>query len=103
MAESEVNVINHLLDVEHQASEMISGAQSEADKRISSFRAQAETEYKKQYDAIIAGFEADYKKQTEEIDSKHKKTVEQYKSDIQNTAQNKEAFSSLLDTILAVD
>jgi vacuolar-type H+-ATPase subunit H len=103
MAESEVNVINHLLDVEHQASEMISGAQGEADKRISSFRAQAETEYKKQYDDIIAGFEAGYKKHTEEIDSKHKKTVEQYKSDIQNTAQNKEAFGKLLDTILAVD
>jgi vacuolar-type H+-ATPase subunit H len=103
MAESEVNVINHLLDIEHQASEMISGAQTEADKRISSFRAQAETEYKKQYDDIIAGFEADYKKHTEEIDRNHKETVEQYKSDIQNTAQKKEAFGRLLDTILAVD
>ena len=41
MAESEVNVINHLLEVERRASGMTSDAQAEADKRISVYRAEA--------------------------------------------------------------
>ena len=101
MAETEVNVINHLLDVEHQASEMISGAQAEADKRIASSRAQAEAEYKKQYDQVIAGIEADYTARTAEIERRHNQAVESYKSEILNTAQDTKAFNKLVSALLA--
>jgi vacuolar-type H+-ATPase subunit H len=100
MAETEVNVINHLLDVEHQASEMISGAQSEADKRIAAFRAQAETGYKKQYDEIISELESTYKTGTENIINSHIESIRQYKSDIQNIVPDKQSFNKQLDVIL---
>ncbi len=35
MAESEINIINHLIEVELQASSLVKEAQSEADKRLS--------------------------------------------------------------------
>jgi vacuolar-type H+-ATPase subunit H len=103
MAETEVNVINHLLDVEHQAAEMISGAQNEADKRITAFRTQAETEYKKQYDEIISKLEEDYKTRTDDIVHSHSEAIKQYKSNIENTARNNESFNKQLDVILFSD
>ncbi|MFA6856209.1 MAG: hypothetical protein WCR31_03275 [Treponema sp.] len=103
MAETEVNVINHLLNVEHQAAGMISEAQSEADKRIAAFRTQSETEYKKQYDEIISKLEEDYKTRTDDIVHNHIESIRQYKSDVQNTAQNNESFNKQLDVILFSD
>ncbi len=103
MAETEVNVINHLLNVEHKASELISGAQAEADKRIAASRAQAEAEYKKQYDVVIAGFEADYKSRTAELAREHSETISRYKSDVQNSEQDIQPFTKLLDTLFAVN
>ena len=100
MAESEVNVINHLLDVEKRASSMTSDAQAEADKRIAAYRAEAESDYKKQHDEISAQFESDYQAQT--IDEKHAEAIAAYRSEIQNTTQDTGAFNKLLDTLLAV-
>ena len=87
MAESEVNVINHLLDVEKRASSMTSDAQAEADKRIAAYRAEAES---------------DYQAQTKAIDEKHAEEIAAYRSEIQNTTQDTGAFNKLLDTLLAV-
>jgi vacuolar-type H+-ATPase subunit H len=103
MAETEVNVISHLLNVEHRASEMISGAQAEADKRIAASRAQAETEYKQQYDTVIAGLEADYKTRTDEIARRHNETISQYKINVQNAEQDIQSFNGLLDTLFTVN
>ena len=102
MAESEVNVINHLLDVEKRASSMTSDAQAEADKRISVYRAEAENDYKKRHDEILAKFESDYVARTKAIDEKHAETIAAYRSEIQNTTQDTGAFNKLLDTLLAV-
>ena len=102
MAESEVNVINHLLEVERRASGMTSDAQTEADKRISAYRAEAENDYKKQHDEILAKFESDYAASTKAIDEKHAQEITAYRSEIQNTTQDTEAFYKLLDTLLAV-
>ena len=102
MAESEVNVINHLLDVEKRASSMTSDAQTEADKRISAYRAEAENDYKKQHDEILAKFESDYAVRTKAIDEKHAEEIAAYRSEIQNTTQDTGAFNKLLDTLLAV-
>ena len=102
MAESEVNVINHLLDVEKRASGLTSDAQAEADKRIAAYRAEAESDYKKQHDEISAQFESDYQAQTKAIDEKHAEEIAAYRSEIQNTTQDTGAFNKLLDTLLAV-
>jgi hypothetical protein len=100
MAEKDVNVINHLLDIEHQANGMITEAQAEADKRLNAFRTRAEADYKKQYEEIIAGLESDYKTRTEEIARNRTEAVKQYKADVVNTVQNKEAFNKRLETLL---
>ena len=103
MAESEVNVINHLLEVERRASGMTSDAQAEADKRIAAYRTEAESDYKKQHDEILAKFESDYATRTKAIDEKHAEMIAAYRSEIQNTTQDTGAFYKLLDTLLAAN
>ena len=103
MAETDVNIINHLLDVEHQASEMITGAQAEADKRIASSRAQAEAEYKKEYEALISSYEADYAQRTKAFAEKHAQEISTYKSDVEHTAQDTQAFNKLLASVLSAE
>ena len=53
MAQTEADIINHLLNIERAASEVLSQAQTEAEKRISSAKATADKEFKTQYDAIL--------------------------------------------------
>ena len=53
MAESEINIINHLIEVELQASSLVKEAQSEADKRLSAARAKADAEYKQKYNEVV--------------------------------------------------
>ncbi len=103
MSESEINVINHLLDVEKRASSMTSDAQAEADKRIAAYRTEAESDYKKQHDEILAKFESDYATRTKAIDEKHAEMIAAYRSEIQNTTQDTGAFYKLLDTLLAAN
>lgn len=100
MAETEINVISHLLDVEHSASELISGAQLEADKRTAAAHAQADAEYKKQYDALTELLESDYAQKTAELSKKHDKEILDYKSKIENTEKDAGAFNKLLDSVL---
>jgi len=100
MAEEEVNVISHLLDVEHSASGMISGAQLEADKRVAFARVKADEEYKKQSDQIVSECESMYAVKTAEIVQKHDDLIAQHKSEFENTPEDRQSFNRLLELTL---
>ncbi|MDE5899038.1 MAG: hypothetical protein K2H09_07240 [Treponemataceae bacterium] len=96
MAESEINVITHLLDVEQKAAELIRGVQEEANSRISAARAQADAEYKAQYDALVQDLERQYQQKVAGISESHRKALEAYKAEIQKAPQNDGAFRDFL-------
>ena len=100
MAEKEVSVIDHLLDVEHQASGLVLDAQVESEKRISEAKTKADAEYKKQYDKIIVGLEDDYRKKISLITESHNSELSTYKDTINKTDKDTAAFSKLVDSIL---
>src|SRR5574344_831557 len=58
MAE-EVDVIGHLLDVEHEASGMLLDAQREADKRTADASAKADLEFKTKYKKITDALDSE--------------------------------------------
>lgn len=96
----ELDAINHLLEVEKNASALINDAQVEADKRLLEARAKYNIEYKTKYDSIAAEMEKEYLKQHDEIEAKYKKEIEDYKASLENKPQNEKAFTDLLEKLI---
>lgn len=100
MENPELEEINHLLEVEKQASALIEEAMSEADKRLSEAHAKFNEQVKVKSEEITARLTKEYDAALEQIKQNHEKTIEAYKSDLENKEVNQEAFNSLLDKIL---
>ena len=101
MADSEINVITHLLQVENDASSLVNESQAEADKRIAFARSQADSKYKTEYEQIIAKRDSEYNEKIKSIKELHKKTLQDYKTSIEQIPQNIEAFNLFLKKVLA--
>ncbi len=102
MAETtmEIDAINHLLEVEKNASALINDAAQEVDHRLSEARVKYNSEYKARYDQIAASLEAEYQTNHNSIAEKYQKEIDSYKESLAAKAQNYEAFSSLLDKLI---
>jgi regulator of protease activity HflC (stomatin/prohibitin superfamily) len=100
MAEQEINVIGHLLDVEKDASVLVSDAQSEAAKRLAAARAQADIEYKKQYDQLISRLEIEYQQKTAAVTQTHADALNTYKEKAEKTVRDTVSFGKLLDSLM---
>ena len=102
MAENtnEIDAINHLLEVEKNASMLISDAAMEAERRLSQARAKYNSEYKIRYDEIAAKLEAEYHNNHKKVEDKYQKEIDSYKDSLAAKPQNSEAFSSLLDKLI---
>lgn len=102
MAENntEIDAINHLLEVEKNASTLINDAVTEAERRLSQARAQYNSEYKTRYDKIASELEAEYQNNHQIIEDKYQKDIDSYKESLAAKPQNSEAFSSLLDKLI---
>ena len=102
MAENttEINAINHLLEVEKNASAFINDAAQEADRRLSEARSKYNSEYKARYDEIAARLESEYQNNHQQIAEKYQKEIESYKEALAAKPQNYKDFSSLLDRLI---
>lgn len=97
---TEIDAINHLLEVEKNASALINDAAQEADRRLSEARAKYNSEYKARYDEAAARLEAEYQDNHNKTAEKYQKEIDSYKESLAAKPQNSEAFSSLLDRLL---
>ncbi|SEQ89003.1 (H+)-ATPase G subunit [Treponema bryantii] len=102
MAENntEIDAINHLLEVEKNASMLINDAAMEAERRLSQARAKYNSEYKARYDEVASKLESEYQNNHKQIEDKYNKDIETYKESFAAKPQNSEAFSSLLDKLI---
>ena len=102
MAENtmEIDAINHLLEVEKNASALINDAAQEVDRRLSQARAKYNSDYKARYDELASTLEAEYQDAHQKIAEKYQNEIETYKQSLEAKAQNTEAFSSLLDKLI---
>ena len=96
----EIDAINHLLEVEKNASALINDAALEVDRRLSEARVKYNSEYKARYDQIAASLEAEYQNNHNSIAEKYQKEIDSYKESLEAKAQDYEAFSSLLDKLI---
>ena len=102
MAENtmEIDAINHLLEVEKNASALINDAAQEVDRRLSQARAKYNSDYKARYDELASKLEAEYQDAHQKIAEKYQNEIETYKQSLEAKTQNTEAFSSLLDKLI---
>ena len=97
---TEIDAINHLLEVEKNASMLINDAAMEAERRLTQARAKYNSDYKTRYDEIAAKLEAEYQNNHQQIADKYQKDIDSYKESLAAKPQNSEAFSSLLDKLI---
>lgn len=100
MAEEEVNIISHLLEVEQNAYLQAKNAQEDANKMLSDARAKADSEFKSQFDTIVAELESNYKQRIEQISAEYKKDIENYKESVEKTEQDTSSFNSFLKKVI---
>ncbi|MGP1565339.1 MAG: hypothetical protein ACTTHU_07935 [Treponema sp.] len=102
MAESEINIINHLIEVELQASSLVKEAQNEADKRLSVARAKSDAEYKQKYNEVIKKYDELYNGKVKDIEAAYKERFESYVSAVKGAEQDTKAFDERLAEALSL-
>lgn len=100
MAEEEVNIISHLLEVEQNAYLQAKTAQDDANKMLSEAKTKADSEYKAQYDVLVSELEKDYKDRAERIAAEYKKNIDDYKNSVEKTEQDKPAFNAFVKKVI---
>ncbi len=102
MAEKDVEmgVIEHLLQVEKDASSLIDDAVREADSRIAAAKSRYNAEYKNRYDAMIGKLDSDYNAEIQNLKDSHKKLLENYEAEMRSRPRHQEEFNELLDRLL---
>lgn len=100
MSESETSVIEHLIEVENQASSITADAQKQAADKINSAKAEADKAYLEQFNAAVAELDKSFKNESEKISAKVSQEVDSYKEKLSKTPQDKTAFNRLLDNLL---
>ncbi|MBQ6780208.1 MAG: hypothetical protein IJP62_03135 [Treponema sp.] len=100
MAEQEVDIISHLLDMERNASEVLNQAQSEAEKRISAAKSRADQQFKAQYEKIVADEESRFASETSAVSQKYDADISAYKERLAASNKDIPSFNALLDTLL---
>ena len=97
---SEIDAINHLLEVEKNAAALISDAAEEADRRLAQARAKYNAEYKARYEKETARLEAEFQTAHEQIAEKYQKKIDSYKESLAAKTQDTNAFSATLEKLL---
>ena len=96
----EIDVIQHLLDVEREAAQVIQDAQKEADSRIAAARAKSDAQFKTQYTEMYAQLDAEAQKRMKEAGEHHDAELASFKNSLKETPKNNVAFNSFMDSLL---
>lgn len=101
MAEAEINIINHLIEIEREAETLVKEAQESADRKISLAKTEADAEFTKKFDAIVKKYDDVYAARKNEIEADYKKRFDEYTTSIKSAGYDENAFSLRLKEILS--
>lgn len=96
----ETDVINHLIDIEREAAEILLEAQEKADEITNSAKNEAEAEFKAGYEAVVRECEDDFKTSCSRITEEYEGILTEYQDRIKSSARDVKGFNSLLDNLL---
>jgi len=93
----EVSIITHLLEIEKQASQIISAASIKGDKEISDAKINADSEFKRLYSEKAVALEKAFADKKSEINSEHDKILQEYKTSVAEKPQDKKSFAMFVE------
>ena len=100
MAEQEVNAINHLLEVEKNASVLIDDALKEAENNKAKAVSEFNRVYKEKFDKLIAKKSMYYDNLISETKENHQKELDEYKKILSSKSLNIDAFNKKVESLL---
>lgn len=98
---AELDIINHLLEVEKNAAVLIDNAKQEAETKKNQATATFNAEYKRRYDELMAKVTSDYEASLQSIKENHQKELEDYKASLTEKTINKNTFNEVLDKLFS--
>ncbi|MCR4580273.1 MAG: hypothetical protein K5681_08000 [Treponema sp.] len=96
----EFAAIQHLLEIEKQASYLIDTAKVDAEEELSKAHAEYNADFKEKVESLNKEMAEDFQKKHNQIQKKYEDEVNEYKAAFSARPQNKEAFFSLLEKLL---
>ena len=90
-------VLQHLLDLESQAADLVNNAQAEADKRVSDGEKQNSARYKEAYAREVQTLEKSCAEKLTVVKEDYRKQLEVYRKNLETMPRNKERFFSLAE------
>ncbi|MBE6353437.1 hypothetical protein [Treponema sp.] len=100
MADNQDDVIQHLLKIEDEASEVIKEAQVEAESIIAAARVRADSAFKAGFEKIADSIEKNEASLRERIASSHKLKIQEYQDSLSSFNKDTDSFSKLMDGLL---
>lgn len=94
------DVLQHLLEVEKQASSLVLDAQAEADRRIAEYEGQCKERFEAAYHTRIAEIEKEYSEHIERIKKQYTAELAAYKKELDGQAVEYREFSLLMDQLV---
>lgn len=96
----EMDVMQHLLQVEKEADAIVEQAKKEADKRIIDAQVDFSAKYKHELESSLKSLQTDFIKQSDSLKKNPESVLGEYKKQLENKAQNKKEFVALLEKYL---
>lgn len=100
MAEKDVDVIQYLLEIEGEVSNLINEERKNADAKIAKAKAEADAKFKDEFSTITAKIDKDEEKQKNSIVEKHNNLINSYKETLASSEKDAEAFNNLFEQYL---
>ena len=100
MADSEADVISHLLDVEQNAFLQVKAAQEKANKIVGEARSQADSQFNQKFEELSLHLEEELNSEKNRVIQEHNSYLSNFKEGVQKKSMNKSAFEAFIKKAL---
>jgi phage host-nuclease inhibitor protein Gam len=99
-ADTEQDVLHHLLEVESAASVLVNDAQTEADRRVTEGEKKCRAAYDEQYSREVRALDLQYEKEIASIKADYNSQLASYREGLALMPRQEEAFCRLAESLL---
>jgi len=96
----DTDILQHLLEIESQASTLVNDAQMEADRRVKEAEEQNRQAYDAGYQKLITELEAEYRKEQDAVKVEYDKALDEYRQSLAGMSMDANGFSALAFSLL---
>ena len=100
MASAEIDIIDHLLEVEKEAAALVLDAQKKADEKVAEARFKTDEEFRERYSLVLSDLEKEFDLKKRIAQEKCAADLESYEAELKSAAKDEDAFFAQMDAML---